>query len=167
MGISRKQAVWKTYTNNQRNFSFKYPFSWEIKTEGGDYFIILIPSKEKSWNPEKPKDIPKNPEIKIVFGKYVREILGPENFPETITLQILENWLGSKTSNNGVSKNFSKRTINKFQALEIIEMSIPGCSKVVYWRATSLNDLIRIETGCESEYLDEFNQIVNTLKQIN
>lgn len=153
---------WKTYTKSQYSFSFKYPLSWEIETDGGDYFITLIPSNEKAWQPKKPDDIPKDPRIKLIFGKYVRETLGFGSFPETTAT--LETWLRTR-ADKGPERDFAKRIINGFPAFEITEISDPGCEKVIYWRPVNLDSLIRIQTACESRYLGEFDQIVNTLQQ--
>jgi hypothetical protein len=156
--------VWNEYMNNDFNFSLKYPDSWKIKTDAYGY-VIFIPKAEENWEPEKPQDIPKNPEIRIDFGNYVRESFGPNNFPEKINLEILEEWL-EKRVDNRQWKNFSKIKINKQVAFQITEIYVPGCEKVIYWRANNLDDLVRINTGCESKYLDEFDRIVNTIQSI-
>lgn len=155
---------WEIYQNEEYGFSLKYPSTWEIESEAY-HFIILAPSKEKSWQPNTPSDIPKDPKIRIDFGEYIRERLGPKNFPETISPAVLEDWLEAKVS-NGEARDFTKRTINNFQAFEITEIYVPGCVKAIYWRPANLDSLIRVQTGCESQYLDEFNWIVNSIQLI-
>ena len=163
-GTVQNTEAWKTYVNERRNFLIKYPLPWEIELDGYD-FIVLTPSKEKNWQPDKPADIPKDPRIRIDIGEYVRERLGPKYFPETISPEILEEWLKRKIE-NGEARDFTKRTINDFPAFEITEIRDPGYDKVIYWRFKDLNNLIRIQTGHESKYLDEFDKMVNTLQQI-
>jgi hypothetical protein len=144
--------------------SSAYPPDWIIESESY-HSIILVSSKEKLWQPYTPSDIPKDPRIRIDLGEYIRERLGPARFPETIDVATLRGWLEER-ANSGESRELSERIINNHQAFEITEIRVPGCEKVVYWRPVSLGDLVRISTGCESPYLDEFNQIADSIQQI-
>ena len=156
---------WEFYTNADFNISFTYPPSWEVDTKAWNS-MIFIPSEEKPWNPKIPTEINEDPRIQIYFGESIRERLGPKYFPETISSAILEEWLekGKKLEERG---DIVKKTINGFESFESIETYTSGCYKVVYWRPINLDSLVRIQIGCESKYLDDFNQIVNTLEQID
>lgn len=153
----------KTYSNSQYNFSLAYPSDWIVESESYQS-IILVPSKEESWQPSTPSDIPKDPKIRIGLGEHVRERMGPTHFPEPIDVNTLRGWLEER-ANSGQYKELSERIINNHQAFEITEIRVPGCEKVVYWRPVSLGDLVRISTGCESPYLDQFNQIADSIQQ--
>lgn len=99
------------------------------------------------------------------MGEYVRERLGPENFPADVDATSLVAWLERNTT-DGTARDLVKTTIGGRQALEVIETYDPGCETVVYWRPESLQSLIRASTGCESPYLDEFDRIISSLQQI-
>lgn len=154
----------KTHSNSQYKFSFAYPPDWMIESEGYQ-FVILTPLEEKSWQPSTPADIPRDPKVRLDFGEYIRERLGPAHFPATIDSDILRTWLEQRVS-SGQFRGLSERRINNYQAFEITEIRDPGCERVIYWRPANLKSLVRISTGCESPYLDEFSQIVNSLQQM-
>lgn len=154
----------KTYSNSQYKFSVTYPPDWVIESESYQA-IVLVPSEEESWQPSAPSDIPQDPRIRIDLGEYVRERMGPAHFPETIDVDTLRSWLEER-AHSGEYKELSERVINSHQAFEITEIRVPGCERVVYWRPVNLRSLIRISTGCESPYLDEFDQIVKSVQQM-
>jgi len=156
---------WRTYRKDEHDFSLSYPPDWIIESES-DLSVVLTLSEEKGWQPSTPADIPKDPRVRADFGEYIRERLGPAHFPETIDSDILKTWLEQKVG-NGEAQGLLKRTINNSQAFEITEIYESGCESVVYWRPVNLKSLIRISTGCESPYLDEFHQIVNSVQQVD
>jgi hypothetical protein len=155
---------WQTYRNEEFNFSLKYPSDWIIKSQSYTS-VIFIPQAETSWQPSKPSDISMDPAVHIDLGEYIRERIGPAYFPETIDSDGLRAWIDERIS-SGEANSFSEWSLNNLQAFTVIEVGIPGCAKVVYWRPVNLMSLIRISTGCESSYLDEFNLIVDGIQQI-
>lgn len=155
---------WQTYHNDEYDFFLMFPLDWIIESESYS-FVILTPSKEKSWQPSTPADIPKDPKVRIDFGEYIRDRMGAAYFPGKVDADTLKTWL-EKRVNNGEVKDLSERTIGNFQAFEIMEIYDPGCQRVVYWRPVDLKSLIRVSTGCESPYLSEFDQIVNSVQQM-
>lgn len=155
---------WQTYRNNNYKFSIMYPSDWIIQSENYQ-FLILAPQKEISWQPATPADIPKNPAIRIDFGEYIRERMGPAYFPEAIDSIILKTWIEQRV-NNHQADYFSEKSIDSFVAYEVTELGLSGCDRILYWRPTDLNSLVKVSTGCESIYLDMFAQIVNSVQQI-
>ena len=156
---------WQIYQNDEYMVSLQYPSNWIVTSEGYQS-VILMPLEEVDWKPSAPADISKNPAIRIDFGELIREKIGPRYFPETVNVDILKLWLEQKVS-NGEASGFSERLINEFQAFEIVELRASDCVKSVFWRPINLQNLVRIETGCESSYLDEFDDIVNNMQQVN
>jgi len=163
--LATETREWRTYRKDEHDFSLSYPPDWIIESES-DLSVVLTSSEEKGWQPSTPGDIGRDPRVTIDFGEYIRERLGPAHFPETVDSQILRAWIETRI-NNEEAANFSERTINKHQAFDVTEIRVPGCERVVYWRPANLKSLIRISTGCESPYLDEFHQIVNSVQQVD
>lgn len=156
--------AWQIYQNDAYKFSMRYPSDWIIESESYQS-LTLRPQEQISWQPSTPADIAKNPAVRIDFGEYIRERMGPASFPETISFDLLKTWLEKRIKGQG-AKDFSEGSLNNFQMLEVTEISIPGCEKVVYWRPVDLKSLVKISTGCESLYLDDFKQIVHSIQQI-
>jgi len=156
------QTSWERYENEQYSFSLEYPASWEMKANYRS--VIITPLNEQSWEPDTPQDIPKDPSIRIDLGSYVKERMGVEWFPEIISNETIEDWLNEKI-NNGEGTNLVKKEINGITAYEITETYSSGCYKVIYWRPTNLEQLIRVQTGCESDYLNTFDKIISTLEE--
>lgn len=153
----------KQYINKEYKFTINYPSSWIIQQDNLLY-VVLVPSKEEKWEPSSPQDIPKEPRIRIDMGKYIKERFGSQNFPEDITYSALKDWLQKKIA-SGEFKDFSEKEIGGFPFFGVTEYRDPGCERVIYWRPNNLVSLLRIATGCESNYLDDFYTIVNSLKE--
>lgn len=153
----------KTYTNLEYKFSLAYPPDWMIENESYQ-LLVLVPIAARSWQPSVPSDIPKDPRIEIEMGGYIREKLGPANFPALVNASSLRAWLEWKVR-NGEAREFSELTIYNVQAFELTEIYESNCERVVYWRPERLESLVRMSTGCDSIYLDEFERIVRTVRQ--
>lgn len=154
----------RSYTNGEYQFSIAYPSDWTIESEGYQ-LVILVPRAARSWRPSTPSEIPRDPHVTILMGEYIREKLGPAYFPGVVDSDSLRAWLTQKAE-HGEARDLSELTINGVQALVVTEIYEPGCERVVYWRLEGLEKLIRVSTGCESAYLTAFNQIVNSLRQM-
>jgi len=157
------QISWERYENKQHSFSLNYPTSWKTKINYRS--VIITPLDEQLWEPNTPQDISKDPFIKIDFGSHVKERIGPKWFPEIISSKTIEEWLNKKID-NGEDINLVKREINGITAFEITETYTSGCYKVVYWRPENLEQLVRIQTGCESKYINIFDEIILTLNEL-
>jgi hypothetical protein len=155
----------KTYTNREYKFSLAYPSDWMIEEESYQ-LLVLVTIAAQSWQPSVPSDIPKDPHVEIEMGGYIREKLGPANFPVLVNASSLRAWLEQKVR-NGEAREFSELTINNVLAFELTEIYESNCERVVYWRPERLESLVRISTGCDSIYLGEFEQIVHTIRQMD
>ena len=151
------------YRSAEFQFTFDYPPDWTIASQGVAS-LTLVPDGLQTWQPETPADIPKDPRIIVEMGALIQERLGAADFPAIPDADHLRAWLEQKTV-NGQAQDLSDRMINQVQAFEIIERSLPGCTRVVYWRPGDLKRLVRIAAGCESAYPDDFAEIVNSLQQ--
>jgi len=155
----------KTYTNREYKFSLAYPSDWVIEHESYQ-LLVLVPMAVQSWQLSVPSDIPKDPHIEIEMGGYIREKLGPANFPVLVNASSLRAWLEQKVYDEE-AREFSELTINNVQAFELTEIYESNCERVVYWRPEGLESLVRMSTGCDSIYLDEFERIVRTIHQMD
>ncbi len=103
----------------------------------------------------------------VEMDGYIREKRGYADFPAFIDANSLKTWLEQRVD-AGEAKEFAELTIHDTDAFEIIEVDEAGCERAVYWRPKEgIEGLIRISTGCESMYLQEFERIVSTLRQLN
>lgn len=150
----------KSYTNAAHQVALSYPADW-VKANDGYQLLVIKPKQVASWQPSSPADVAKNPAVTVTFGTSVQERLRYRNFPEEVNPQTISVWIEASDS------NAQRRTISGMEAFEVIERAVPGCERVVYWRFISIDQLVRISTGCDSAYLDEFWRIVQSLQQIN
>ena len=95
------------YRNVPYNVSLAYSSDWVIAEET-DQFVVFAPSDSKSWQPSAPSDIPKDPRIMTYFGEYIREKLGPANFPSKIDPEGLRILLQEKV-NQSEASSFNER----------------------------------------------------------
>ena len=154
-----------SYTNTEHHFSLSYPANWIIIRENYRE-IILVPQEQQDWQPTRiPEDLFREPEVKINLGNDIREMLGPKNFPQRIDPTILQGWL-EQNMQNDTEQSFVKRPVGNSEVFELTEISEGGCDRIVYWRPESLEQLVRLSTGCESPYLSDFGLIVNSLQSI-
>ena len=156
---------WQIYSNDELRVALKYPPDWILESESYQS-VILVPLVEEDWEPAQPSDISKNPAIRIAFGSYIRERIGPNYFPENIDLKTLQAWIEEKVR-HGEANGLRVRQINGFLAIEVTETLLPSCEQVTYWRPDNLENLVRLSTSCNSPYLDEFNNVVNSIQQVN
>lgn len=154
-----------TYANSQRRFAFNYPAYW-VKTMEDEESLTIMPKQDVGWQPITPADAAKNPAVSVTYGVLVRERLRQRNFPEEVDPRALKAWIQASAGTDVLSE-VSIYSINGVEALETVERAVPGCERVVYWRPLSLNQLVRISTGCDSAYLAEFRRIVQSLRQID
>jgi hypothetical protein len=145
------------------DLSFIMPAGWSI-VEENERFLVLAPMDELSWEPVSPEDIANNPQVRFDRGENIREILRPDNFPDTINEADLLDWLKEQTA-RGVFRDLDEKRIANHLAIAVTEVRPPDCERVVYWRMDSMEDLIRLATGCESPYLSDFYRIVDSLQE--
>lgn len=149
----------KSYRNTKHNLAFSYPASWEIEKQGYTG-VTLIPTSKRDWKPERPSDLARNPRIEVRWSKWVAEV-APKHFPKTITAAALQRWLESY-----FKAKVTKRKINGKDALELLEERMPVTERVVYWRPTSLDALVRVATSVENPDLADFERVVETLQSV-
>jgi hypothetical protein len=148
------------YTNTDWDISFSYPTSWIIRQEGYQS-VTLSPSEEQEWRPQKPVDIANNPFVAISIG----EASVPPNYSsDLVNVDALREWL-TKHSIDGPNREFVETSINGQITFEVTEVSVPGCERVVYWRPTSIENMVRLSTGCESPYMEDFERIVKSIQE--
>lgn len=157
---SASSALVKRYTNAAQQVALSYPADW-VTTTDGYQLLVIKPKQVASWQPSSPADVAKDPAVTVTFGASVQERLRYRNFPEEVNRQTISVWIEASDS------NAQRHTISGMEAFEVVERAVPGCERVVYWRLTSIDQLVRISTGCDSAYLDEFWRIVQSLQQIS
>jgi len=163
-GPPRATREAQTYNSVGHQFSVSYPANWVVETES-DEVLVLIPAAARAWHVAEPSDIPKDPRVRLDVGSYVRERLGPANFPATLDATSLKAWLEQMVK-DGTAHDLVETTIDGVDALQVTELYDAGCERVVYWRPANLQSLVRVSTGCESPYLDEFQRIVDGLREL-
>lgn len=154
-----------TYTNLEYTFALAYPSDWMIAHESYQ-LLVLVPIAAQSWQPAVPSEVSQDPHIEIEMGGSIREKLGPGTFPASVNVHTLRAWLEQKV-HNGEAREFAELTIGNIQAFEVTEVYESGCERVIYWRPERLERLVRMSTGCDSIYLDEFERITRSIHHID
>ena len=150
------------YTNDEWGISFVYSDHWVIKHE--DYqTVILSPVTEVKWQPQKPESIAKEPFVTISLGAVG---IPPTYSSTSVDENTLRQWL-TQHSLDGPDREFSERVINNQVAFEITEVSVPGCDRIIYWRPTNIESIVRLTTGCENPYMEDFEQIVESIQELD
>ena len=154
-----------SYTNTEHHFSLSYPANWIIIRENYRE-IMLVPQEQQDWQPTRiPEDLFRDPVIEINLGENIRGRMGSQYFPGAINTNTLSDWLTQKVEREAAS-NLIGKEIGGMKAFELTEIYEGGSEQVVYWRPESLEQLVRLSTGCESPYLSDFELIVNSLQSI-
>ncbi len=157
--VSTFEPQIQVYTNTERGLTFNYPLDWVIKEEIPDR-LVLVPRERLHWKIESPRDFPYDPRVKIelaewVYTPYIDELkLSPE-----IMRPVFE-----KGVQNGTHEDFSETIIGDYQTFKIIERTLPGCFQTTYWRLTGQTRQVKVYTGCESPYMNEYEVIVESLR---
>ena len=135
-------ANWKTYTNTQYGFSFKYPVGFEVKENAPGYFVITT-TAENAFNGSLQEGISIDARL---LEPYTSMVNARKSITDSLTI----------TENKEISEWEIYQGIGKDGMLKGVEFRIAI--------SPYKTGAIRLETITNVKFLDIFDQILSTFK---